>query len=104
MARNRDQICEEYRIISGRDPYQVYLPLGVNLVTTLSRGKAEFFRMARRKPFLKGGWTLSSCPPWKKAQQQRQMEKLSVSLTQRDLAARGKLRVRSGRARGKQKG
>ena len=43
-------------------------------------GNAEFFHLARRKPFSKGGWTLPSCPPWKKAQQRRQTEKISVSL------------------------
>ena len=26
-------------------------------------GNAEFFRLARRKPFFKGGWPLPACPP-----------------------------------------
>lgn len=36
MAGNCDQICKEYIIISGRNSYQVYFSLGLNLVTTLS--------------------------------------------------------------------
>ncbi|WP_417292428.1 hypothetical protein [Desulfovibrio porci] len=37
MAGNCDQICKEYIIISGRNSYQVYFSLGLNLVTTLSK-------------------------------------------------------------------
>jgi len=36
MARNRDQICEEYRIVPSRDPHQMHFSLGINLVTTRS--------------------------------------------------------------------
>jgi hypothetical protein len=37
MARHCRQIREKHRIIPGRYPYQVYLFLGFNLVTTLSQ-------------------------------------------------------------------
>ena len=49
MARNCNQICKEYRIISGRDPYQMYFSLGFNLVTTLSNRFKER-RVARGAP------------------------------------------------------
>lgn len=42
MAGNCDQICKEYIIISGRNSYQVYFSLGLNLVTTLSSFNTSF--------------------------------------------------------------
>ena len=50
MARNCDEIRQEYVIISCGYSYQVYFSLGFNLVTTLSKSRGSLLQ--NRLPFL----------------------------------------------------
>ena len=66
-----------------------YLPIPIHLHRLFAFRDSNtweplsFFRLARRKPFSRGGRTEESSPLWKRARQQRQTEKISVSLTVR---------------------
>ena len=55
LAGNCDQICKEYIVISGRNSYSVYFPLGLNLVTTLSNSTQH---LPKKYPCSKNSHTL----------------------------------------------